>query len=205
VLKLNKFDLVSYASSFVSFVLKSGELDKSHLEDIILFGSVARGDFGSKSDIDLFVNTENEKIENILNKLLAKFYKSRVSRDYSLRGGSNKIRLSVGTLDKWRLKRSIISDGIVLYGGYKEVPKNLEHFCFFTFEPIKNVTKRNRIIRKLFGRKEAKTSGLLEKLNMKQISERSFLVPSRNSSVIMELFKKEKVDYRIFEIWSDSF
>ena len=201
---MDKFDLISYASSFVSFILKSREIDKSHLEDIVLFGSVARGDFGSKSDIDLFVNTKNEKIENVLNKLLAKFYKSAASRDYSLRGINSKIRLSVGNLDEWKLKRSIISDGILLFGKYKEAPQNLEHYYFFAFEPIKNIAKRNRTIRKLFGRKETGSAGFLEKLDMKQISERSFVVPSRNSSIIIDLFEREKVDYKIFEIWSDS-
>lgn len=203
MLKLNKFDLVSCASSFVSFILKSREVDKTKIDEIILFGSVARGDFTEKSDIDIFVNTKNEKIESILTRLLDKFYKSRTGQDYMLRGINNKIKLSVGDLEKWKLKRSVVSDGIVLYGGYKGMPKDVDHYYFFAFEPIKDISKRNRVIRKLFGRGEVK--GLSEKLDIKKISERSFVTPSKNLDYIVNLFKKEKIDYKMFEIWSDSF
>jgi predicted nucleotidyltransferase len=189
----------------VSFALKSRDFDKSQIKDIILFGSVSRGDFSEKSDIDLFINTKNERMESALNKLLEKFYKSEIGRGYSLRGVNNRIKLSVGNLDSWKLKRSIISDGILLYGSYREAPGSLEHYFLFLFEPIKDITKRNRLIRKLFGRKETGSPGLSEKLGIKQISERSFVVPSRSSDSIIAMLEKEKVVYKLFEIWSDSF
>ena len=71
MLNLNKFELVSCASAFVSFVLKSREIDKTKIDEIILFGSVARGDFTEKSDVDIFVNTKNEEIEKIRDRLQA--------------------------------------------------------------------------------------------------------------------------------------
>ena len=204
MLRLNKFYLVSYASGFVSFILKSRELDKTKLEEIILFGSVARGDFTEKSDIDLFVNTKNEEIERILRSLLDKFYKSKTGQDYLLRGIKNEIKLSVGDLNKWKLKRSVINDGIQLYGRYKEMPRDIDHYYLFVFEPIKDITKRNRIIRKLFGRNET-NKGLSEKFHIKKISDKSFVIQVSNSQTIIDLFRKEKVNYKIFEIWSDSF
>ena len=60
-MRINKSDLISYASNFVSFLLKyeiSNEINK-----IILFGSVATGSFDKESDIDLFIDIK-EKNKN---------------------------------------------------------------------------------------------------------------------------------------------
>lgn len=204
MLNLNKFELVSCASAFVSFVLKSREIDKTKIDEIILFGSVARGDFTEKSDVDIFVNTKNEEIEKIIKRLLAKFYKSKTWQDYRLRGIENEISLSIGDLSEWKLKRSIISDGIQLYGKYRDMPKNIDHYYLFVFEPIRDIAKRNRVIRKLFGRSGG-DGGVSEKFHTKKISDKSFVVKLGNAQFIIDLFKKEKIDYKIFELWSDSF
>ena len=37
---------------------------------------------------------------------------------------------------------------------YKEIPENLKHYVLFYIFPVKDITKRNRVIRELFGRKE---------------------------------------------------
>ena len=41
------------------------EIKKTHPEAIVLFGSVARGEFTEKSDIDLFVITESKSRINV--------------------------------------------------------------------------------------------------------------------------------------------
>ena len=55
---IERKSLIGYAAGFVSFIMDSrvGE----DINRIILFGSVARGDFGKKSDIDLFIDTEKD-------------------------------------------------------------------------------------------------------------------------------------------------
>ena len=199
---LNYKELIAYASSFVSFVLP-----KINVDEIILFGSVARNEADKKSDIDLFFNLKKDenKIKEILKKEIVRFYKSKICEIWVLKGIKNEIRFEIGNLEKWKLKRSIISDGIVLYGKYKEVPEKMNGFVQFTLKPIKNITKRNRIIRKLFGRKEKKYSakGIIEMLNGKKISTVSFIVPIEKSSEVIEMLGKEKVDYSFFEFWSD--
>ena len=116
------------------------------MNEIILFGSVARGDFGKDSDIDLFfdVNNDNqeEEIKKVLNNELVKFSKSKIAETWSLMGIKNNISIKVGILNEWKLKRSIISEGIVLYGKYKELPNNLKKSVYFNIKPIKNITKR---------------------------------------------------------------
>jgi len=53
---LNSKELIAYATAFVSFVLPKIETD-----EIILFGSVARKEATEKSDIDLAVETLDNK------------------------------------------------------------------------------------------------------------------------------------------------
>lgn len=197
-------ELIAYAASFVAFVLP-----KIETEEIILFGSVARGEADEKSDIDLFFNIKDKKEErvtrNILNKQLVKFYKSKVVEIWSLKGITNSIKFEVGKLEKWKLKRSIISDGITLYGKYKNLPKKIRGFVYFKLESIKNITKRNRILRKLFGRREKGYSreGVIKRFNGKKLSSLSFVVPLQHSHDIIKVLSKEKANYSFFELWTD--
>ena len=201
---LNYKKLVAYASAFVSFVLPK----VVDVDEIILFGSVARNEADKKSDIDLFFNLKKDenKIKGIIKKELGKFYTSKIAETWYFKGIKNEINIEVGNLDKWKLKRSIISDGIVLYGKYKEVPEKLKGFAQFTLKPIKNITKRNKIIRRLFGRKEKRysTGGLIEEYG-KKVSVSSFIVPIEKSKDIIRMLNKEKIDYSYFEFWSDAF
>ena len=202
---LRSKELIAYASAFASFIIPK----INNIDEIILFGSVARDEANEKSDIDLFFNLEKgfdeEKIKKILNEELNKFYKSKIAETWFLRGIKNEISIKIGVLDEWKLKRSIISEGICLYGKYKEIPKNMISFVFFNITPIKNIAKRNRIIREIFGRNEEKYSkqGLLISLNGKKISPSAFIIPKNNANTIINFFNKEKINYRFFELWSD--
>jgi len=207
VLKLRKNELIAYAGSFVSFVL---DRLKYNIKEIILFGSVARGDFSKDSDVDLFFDILDEKktklIERELRIIEKKFYNSKIFELWKQKGIKNEIKVKVGVLNKWKLKRSVISDGIVLYGKYKSEIKE-KGFVMITFEPIKNVTKRNKVIRILFGRKELGYSkrGLIRKLEGKQIAPTVFYASLQFADQVLEILKKEKVNYKIFEFWSDTF
>ena len=198
----NYKELISYASAFVSFILP-----KIEIEEIILFGSATRSEATKESDIDLFFNVKkNEKgIKEIIKKELEKFYKSYIREQYSLRGINNPITIEVGNLDKWKLKRSIISEGILLYGKYKTIPEKLKGYVQFNIMPIRDITKRNRIIRKLFGRKEKNyvIEGILKEFNGKQLSPSSFILPLEKSQEIIKFLNSEKLDFRFFEFWTD--
>ena len=209
MLKLNKADLISYASAFTSFILK--ELQGFNIKEVILFGSVERNNFDEKSDIDIFINIQNSKdsaeIDKEVKNSLEKFYKSKIREIWSNKGITNPIKVKVGVLEEWKLKRSILTDGIVLFGKYKEQPENIEHYNLIVFEPIEDIAKRNRLIRRLFGRKEGKTiyAGLVEELKGKKLSPTSFIIPLAFADKIFDLLKKERIDYKFYEVWSDQF
>jgi|SRR3989344_1019069 len=201
---LNYKDLIGYATSFVAIVLPKIEVD-----EIILFGSVARQEADKTSDIDLFFNikekSKEKMISNEIKKELEKFYKSKTAEIWQLKGITNPIKVETGKLDEWKLKRSIISEGIVLYGKYKGVPEKIIGFTYFNIKPIKDITKRNRIIRNLFGREEKTYSkkGTLENLNGKKLSPLSFILPIEHSQKIINFLNKEKIDFSFFEFWTD--
>ena len=197
-------ELIAYSEAFVSFVISKIE----DVNKIILFGSVARGEADKESDIDIFFDIDKgkeNKIKETLNNELGKFYKSNIAEVWKLKGISNEIKNYVGKLEEWKLKRSIISEGIVLYGKYEENPKNLKSFVYFNLLPIKNIAKRNSIIRKLFGRIEKKytSRGLVEELGGTKLSASSFIIPLSHGSRIRNLLNKEKVYHKSFEIWID--
>lgn len=198
---LNYKELIAFANAFVSFVLPKIDVD-----EIILFGSAARNEATKESDIDIFFNTKNEKtIETIIENELERFNKSKIAEIWRLKGIKNEISIKVGNLNQWKLKRSVISDGIVLYGKYREMPENMRGFTYFNIKPIKDIAKRNKIIRQLFGRKEKNysTFGFLDKINGKQLTPNSFLAPIEKTQEILKILNAEKINYSFFEFWTD--
>ncbi|MGB9708042.1 MAG: nucleotidyltransferase domain-containing protein [Candidatus Pacearchaeota archaeon] len=197
-------ELTAYASAFVAFILP-----KIDVKEIILFGSVARGEATAGSDIDLFFNIEKEedsaKIKSIIHKELTKFLKSRIAEIWYLKGIRNEIKIEVGSLANWKLKRSLIAEGILLYGKYKELPEKLHHWVFFNLSPIKNIAQRNRVARALFGRKEKNysTKGMIEEFSGRKISSLSFIVPIEHANKVINFLSTEKTNYSFFELWSD--
>ena len=150
---------------------------------------------------------DEDKIKEIIKSELEKFYKSRIHETFKLKGISNTIKFEAGNLDNWKLKRSIISDGIVLYGRYKEVPKDKRGFVHFYLNPVKDIAKRNKIIRELFGREEKIyiKKGMIETLGGKKLSPSSFIVPIEKANEIFIFLNKEKAKYNLFEFWTDEF
>lgn len=200
--ELKSNEVIAYAAAFVSFVLP-----KIQIKEIILFGSGARGEVGKESDIDLFfdVDKDEERIKEIIKEELKKFYKSRVAEVWLLKGVKNPISVHVGKLEEWKLKRSIISNGISLYGKYKEIPKGMKGYVFFQIEPIKDIAKRNKVIRGLFGRKEKNyfANGILKEFSGKKLSSSSFIILKEHAGSMIGFLGKERVRYRFFEFWSD--
>ena len=198
--------LIAYAESFIAFILP--KLDEE-INEIILFGSAARGEASLESDIDIFFDvkdkSEEKKLKNSIKNELKIYYSSKFYEIFSLKGIKNKINVEIGDLDKWKLKRSMISDGILLYGKYKAVPEKTKSYVYFNVSPIKNIAKRNKLIRILFGRKEKSYSseGMLEKIKGKQLTPLSFIVPLENSHEIINILKTEKIDFIFFEFGTD--
>ena len=78
-------------------------------------------------------------------------------------------------------------------------------YYLFYLKPIKDITKRNRVTRGIYGRRERNNSseGLVTKKSGKQISPSTFIIPLDKSSEVIRFLNKEKLDYSFIELWSD--
>jgi hypothetical protein len=81
--------------------------------------------------------------------------------------------------------------------------EKLRQNYLFYISPIKNIAKRNKIIRALYGRKEKAitTKGLINELNGKKISPNVFIVSSDSEVQISNLLKEEKIKFSKEKIW----
>ncbi len=196
---------ISYASSFVS-TLFDHTVDETliEIENIILFGSGARGKTGKKSDVDIFINVPSEK-KNIHEKVQVAvsfavhlFYDSLLFKKYWKPGGmENEIKCIVGRLDDWEdLKPSIISDGILLYGKYSGAVNGTQSFVIISWKNVKPETKRVLLSKKLYGynMNGKRYAGVTEGTLTTKLGSNCIMVPIQSSKRILSVFDELGVD-----------
>ena len=203
--------LIAYAMHFASFVIERGMKARS----IILFGSVASGEFDKESDIDVFVDVEGGKRElgerNVLG-LLSSFEKT-FGEKWKLKGVTNQLSITVGDINskEWEdIRRAIQSYGITLYGQYKEPPKGIKPFVLLSLN-FKSIGRSRKVglWRKLYGyaqkvgTKSYETKGLLEQLGGIKVEKGVVLVPAARAAEVKSFLGKNKVSFRLIEVWSD--
>ncbi len=206
---VSKESLISYSLSFCSFLLDTPF--GKNINKIILFGSVARGDYNEDSDIDIFIDTE-KNLEKLVDKYLNLFQESKQHEIWIQKGITNEISIKVGKLKEWKLRREVISSGILLYGKYSELPDELSYYLLIKIKDIykKKPSNQVKIWRKLYGYKQKvgkKTyliKGLIDKNNGKKIAKSVFIIPMENRKPIIEYLNKNKIIYTVHELWSDS-
>lgn len=205
--------ILPYIYDFISDIFEEPLL-KRNIKHIFLFGSVAKGTFDKKSDIDLFFDIINvNRIAEVETKLKEKLksFQIKVERTWSLKGIALPIKPIAGSIDSetWaNLRDEIISSGLVVYGPYNKMPSNLNHYSLFHYS-LNNLKRKEKMkfIRKMFGyslkkgKKEYKQAGLLEEINGKKLSSNVVLVDSKNISTIKRLFNESNIRYGVFDSW----
>jgi len=203
-------DIYSYAYDFISRLIE--RVDMEAVKSIIVFGSVVRGDFDKESDVDIFIDTEKERsVEPDVRTVINEFY-SHSRGTWVLRGVENQIIPIVGNLDsdKWEnLKREIISNGLVVYGKYKELPKNIERYVLITYDISRLKPKeKSKFSRGLLGyrlmhnKKEYRIKGLLQEVGGSKISRNVVQIRSGHQNKLHAFLSKSKVRFQIREIWA---
>jgi predicted nucleotidyltransferase len=202
VKKLNREILIGYVYSWISFLFREPNLPK--INGIYLFGSVARGEFDEKSDIDVFIDVESkdvEKMKKVCERSLKKFFSSQEVEKFRLRGIENEIKPIVGVLKEWgELKESLEKDSLILFS--PSISYGRERQIIVVIEPIKLLAKRNKVFRYLFGRKERvfRKKGIVEAIGGKILTPRSFLIPKESFNEIAQFLTQEKVKFKIIEV-----
>ncbi len=194
-------DKIAYAEQYVSFILYNVEPHfYENIKEIILFGSVARGEATARSDIDIFINIfkENKKLVEKIERLTEKFYNTEFFKLWKLLGVENDIKIIVGILDEWDLKSSIIANGLVLYGKYQQGIKEGEPQVILYWDKIKPESKRVLLSKKLYGYsyKNKRYEGLFALTKAIKLSSNCILVPLTAFNPIIKIFKELKISYK---------
>ncbi|MBU1136699.1 MAG: nucleotidyltransferase domain-containing protein [Nanoarchaeota archaeon] len=194
-----KSKIISYAMNLASFLIN---LAGDKINKIILFGSVVSGEFNKESDIDIFVDSDLEKKE--INKFFELYQKTKdYEKFFSII--KNPISLRVGKLEKWTsLKRELISNGLLLYGKYKELPEKLKAFSI-----IQISAKSINLWRKIYGYKQKVgrkiyiSEGIISKLGGRKLTQGLVLIPQEKTNEFLKFLKKNKINYTVEEIWKE--
>ncbi len=197
--------LLSYALDFVSFLMQK-TARKAEIKQIILYGSVARGEAGKDSDIDLFVDVLkfSSALEKEIQEKKSSFLKSAKVKNYwSLLGINNELRVVIGELEKWKeLHPSLIANGLVLYGKYLPAIKEGKHQTFFIWENVKPNSRRVLFNKQLFGftQNEKHYDGLLQKYAGERLGKGCISVALEHAEPFLKLFRRHKVSVRIKKV-----
>ncbi len=192
---------IAYAQNALSFVFSDNELfDK--IKAVYLFGSAVREELTKESDVDLFVDCEQEEfVEKRTRLAIERFYRSRDFEKWKLLGISNTFSVHAGNLAEWDLKESIHAEGILLYAK-SVIPTEYERKVLIVITFPKQKTKYLKLIRELFGRPEYRTKGLLDKLSGTRISSNVLIIPQENLAQLLRTLNKQKIQYKIFEFFT---
>ncbi len=204
------YNLIAYAQDFASYLLQNVGKSAERVRQIILFGSVARGEADRKSDVDIFIDVTDESVEDAILSVNEQFAESvKVKKYWALLDVKNKINCTVGKLEEWdSLQRSLIADGIVLYGKYQREPE-LKPYCLFIVNPGKKRSANLRVWRSLYGytqkagKKIYRKKGLVKEYEGKKLGNAIFVIPAVHAQKMRHFLRKEKFQHQIIPFWSE--
>ncbi|MFH0837401.1 MAG: nucleotidyltransferase domain-containing protein [Candidatus Aenigmatarchaeota archaeon] len=207
-----KKGILPYIYDFISILMDEKDARKK-IRKILLFGSVATGEYDKKSDIDLFIDTNESNFNNIdhIVRESNKRFQLISEKKWSMLGINYPIKCIIGDInnDRWKVLRADIqSIGIVLYGKFETSPDNIKHYAMFNYSLSKIKQKEKvRLLRTLFGYKNIhknktyEMSGILEKMNGKKIGSNAIVIPIEHSRELQKMFNKFKITPEIREVW----
>lgn len=188
-------------------ILKKITKDLSEIPDlklVVLYGSYARGENTSRSDIDLFIlTTKTITQEEIQNKVIE--LESEVGRN---------IQPTIRTISELQktdsgLLQNIFKEGKVLYlREPAEIPSAVllqqKPYIIYSFR-ISKLSQRDKVRfnRSLYEqkRKGYKYKGLLDELGGKKLSSGCVMVPNNQKEKIEKFFKKLNVNFEQLKVW----
>lgn len=196
---MNK-ELLSYAIDFVSFLVdRIPQKEMANIKEIILFGSVPRGEAGKTSDVDVFVNViKRDNLERTVEKIANDFYNTEIFRKWKLRGVENEIKAIVDKMDAWKdLKVSLISDGITLYSKYLGHVRGKQQVIIY-WGKVKPDSKRVLLSKKLYGYsyRGSRYKGLAELTNTAKLAANCVMANLEDSRKITDMMRDMGITFR---------
>jgi predicted nucleotidyltransferase len=179
----------------------------SAIEDVkavVLYGSFARGEAASRSDIDLLIlTTEKKTSKEVQDKIIELETETGRNMQPTIR--------TLGELQKTDtgLLQNIFQEGKVLYlREAADIPSAIllqqKPFLIYTFQ-LNNLSQKEkaRFNRQLYEqiKKGYKYKGLLQELGGQKLSSGCVLVPHAEKQKIEKFFKKFRVQFSQLWVW----
>ncbi|MDI6738690.1 MAG: nucleotidyltransferase domain-containing protein [Nanoarchaeota archaeon] len=179
----------------------------SAIEDVkavVLYGSFARGEYTSRSDIDLLILTTEKKTSELVQDRVIQLERET---------GRN-IQPTIRTLEELQktdigLLQNIFQEGKVLYlREAADIPSAIllqqKPFFVYTFQ-LNSLSQKEkaRFNRQLYEqiRKEYKYKGLLQGIGGQKLSAGCVLVPHAEKQKIEKFFRQFKVQFSQLKVW----
>ncbi len=177
---------------------------ENEVKSIIVYGSFARGDYGPKSDIDLFIIIDNEeKKKELQDRIIELETEIGKSIQPTIRTKKEMRQTDFGLL------QNVFREGKILY--LKEsldISSSLllreKPYIIYTFNlrELKQ-NEKARFNRVLYARKKGKYSykGLLEKIGGKKLTSGCVIIPYTKKENMEKLLNKFNIKYEAIKVW----
>ncbi|MCL4377008.1 MAG: nucleotidyltransferase domain-containing protein [Actinobacteria bacterium] len=188
-------------------ILKKIAKELSKIEDvkaIILYGSLAREEFTSRSDINLFIlTTKDNTRKEIQDKIIE--LESEVGRNIqpTIRTTAELQKTDTGLL------QNIFQEGKILYlREPSDIPSAIllqqKPYLIYSFQ-ISSLAQKDKVRfnRQLYEqiKKGYKYKGLLQEIGGQKLSAGCVMIPYEQKEKIEEFFKKFKVKFEQLKVW----
>lgn len=190
----------------VKLILKKIADSLSEIKDvkvIILYGGFARGEFTSRSDIDLLIITSKDIKDKIEEKVID--LENQIHRSIQ---PTVRTERQLKVIDSGLLQ-NIFQEGKILFLReyfYFPVSSLLEQRLFVIYKfDISNLkqSQKARFNRTLYGYKDKRYSyeGLIHKVKGSKLSPGCIIIPFDNKGRIENFFKKKKITFEEIKVW----
>lgn len=188
-------------------ILKKIAKELSSIEDVkavILYGSLARGEFTSRSDIDLFIlATDNKTQKEVEDKVIE--LESEIGRNIqpTIRTIAELQKTDTGLL------QNIFQEGKILYlKEPSDIPSAVllqqKPYLIYSFQ-ISSLDQKDKakFNRQLYEqtKKDYKYKGLLREIGGQKLSSGCIMVPHMQKETIEKFFRKFKVKFEQLKVW----
>ena len=188
-------------------ILKKIAKELSKIEDVkavILYGSLARGEFTSRSDVDLFILTTKDKtLREVQDKVIELESKIGRSIQPTIRTIAELQKTDTGLL------QNIFQEGKILYlREPSDIPSAIllkqKPYLIYSFQ-ISNLAQKDKVRfnRHLYEqtRNGYKYKGLLQEIAGQKLSAGCVMIPYEQRAKIEKFFKKFKVQFEQLKVW----
>jgi len=188
-------------------ILKKIAKELSKIEDvkaIILYGSLAREEFTSRSDVDLFILTTEDKTQKEIHDKVIEL-ESEIGRN---------IQPTIRTIVELQktdtgLLQNIFQEGKILYlREPSDIPSAIllqqKPYLIYSFQISSLLQKEKvRFNRQLYEqtREGYKYKGFLQEIGGQKLSAGCVMIPYEQKEKIEEFFKKFKVKFEQLKVW----